>query len=98
VTARIRSVAAAVLTLLGVFWMFNWFMLPKDEYFWKLNLWPFMVLPVSAGLFAWFLQPRSSSASIRIGKMIGYSYGILLGLFLLFFVIAFTANNTHQYW
>ena len=30
--------------------------------------------------------------------MIGYSYGILLGLFLLFFVIAFTANNTHKYW
>ncbi len=77
--------------------IFNWFMLPKDIYFWRLNLWPFVVFPASAGLIASFVHPRSTPGTKQLAKTLTVIYSVAFSLFLLSFGIAFAMNNTHKY-
>lgn len=93
-----RGGVAVLLTLVGSFFIFNWFMLPKDEYFWRLNLWPFLALPLGCGTVAWFVQPRSNEISVGVGRVAAVAYCVILSFFLLSFVVAFATNNTHKYW
>ncbi len=94
----VRNVAAILIGLFGVFTIFNWFMLPKDIYFRRLNLWLFFVLPASAGLIAWLLHPRSTPATKQLAKTLTVIYSVAFSLFLLSFGIAFARNNTPRYW
>lgn len=94
----IRSIAALLVALFGLFWIFNWFMIPKGTYFWRLNLWPFLVLPFSAGLLAFLLHPRSTLDLKQRAKLLASVYGAVFSLFLLSFGISFATNNTHKYW
>ena len=95
---KVRAGIAILLTLAGSFFIFNWFMLPKDEYFWRLNLWPFLALPLGSGILAWFVQPRSNETSVRVGHTAAAGYSVLMGFFLLSFTVAFATNNTYRYW
>lgn len=95
---NLRSIAAFAIALLGVFSMLYWFLLPKDIYFWRLNLWPLLATPLGAGLIAAIVHPRSTTTARQRVRSLAYGYGILFVAYLLLFSSAFGANNTHKYW